>query len=153
MKRPIIFYNSRPEIVRRDITLPSGKQVVLSRESRTYKTDDPEEIEFLSKQAYIGAREVDDKEFIIYLTSRYQDMPNVERVGLTLEEMEKYLSTTETEKMIVQALRDKGYTVEAKADAIAESIDIPKPAPSVEVKPKVVKPKAKPKAKKSDPKK
>ena len=145
MNRPIIFFNSRPEIVRREITLPSGKKIVLSRECTTYKTDNPEEIEFMSKLAYIGAREVDDKEYVIYLTSKYSDMPNVDRVGLTNEDLEQYMANTETEKMIVDKLREKGYTIEAKAENAAKLIDIPVPEKPV-IKPK-------PKAKKSDPKK
>ena len=152
MNRPIIFFNSRQEIIRREITLPSGKKIVLSRECTTYKTDNPEEIEFMSKLAYIGAREVDDKEYVIYLTSKYSDMPNVDRVGLTNEDLEQYMANTETEKMIVDKLREKGYTIEAKAESAAKLIGIPVPEkPVIQVKPKLTKPN--PRAKKSDPKK
>ena len=120
--KPLIFFNSRSEVSRREITFPNGKKIVISREIPEYRTSDPEEIDFLSKQFAIGCRSLTDKEYVLHMTALFEDMPNVERSNLTREDIDGYLSSTAHEKLVIQRLRAKGYTVVKKIEDAAEGL-------------------------------
>lgn len=119
---PVTFFNSRPEISRREITLPSGKKIVLSRQTPHYRTEDKDEIEFLSKVSFVGARKLDDAEYRIWMTSEYSKLPNLEKRDISSEDIEAYVANGAYEDTIIKALRAKGYTVELKSKQFAKSV-------------------------------
>ena len=111
---PIIFYLAAPEVVQYSVKLPSGKIVLLKR-GEDYKTEDAEEIEFLSKQRYFGARKLDDKEFRIWATLRYKNVPTVDKVIEDKSYVEAMVWNSETEEYAVNKLKENGYTVYKKS--------------------------------------
>jgi len=122
MKEPVIFFNSRSEIVRREISLPSGKQIVIGTSCPEYKTEDPEEIDFLSRLFGVGCRKLSDSEFRLFMTSSYNDLPHVERKNITPEELEAFMASPAHEELIVEKLRAKGYTLEKKSEDFTSGI-------------------------------
>lgn len=120
MIEPLYFFNSRHEVVQRGITFPSGKSIVLNRTNNEYMTEDPEEIEFLSKLQYIGCRKMSDAEFRGYMTSKDEDLPRIGKKITCIEDIAQYMAPDALEKTIVSFLREKGYTIEKKKE---DSID------------------------------
>ena len=119
---PITFFNSRPEISRREIILQSGKKIVLSRETPNYRTEDKDEIEFLSKLSFVGARKLTDAEYRIWMTSEYSKLPNLEKREVTKEDIEAYVANEAHEDVVLKALRAKGYTVELKSKQFTKDV-------------------------------
>ena len=125
--KPLVFFNSRAEVVRREIVFPSKKKIVISRESPEYTTADKEEIDFLSKVFGIGVRALNEKEYTLYMTSRFEDMPHVEKKEITSSDLEVYLASTAHEKLVIELLRSKGYEISKKAEDFSEALSgVPK---------------------------
>lgn len=120
--KPLVFFNSRAEVVRREIVFPSKKKIVISRESPEYTTADKEEIDFLSKVFGIGVRALNEKEYTLYMTSRFEDMPHVEKKEISSSDLEAYLASTAHEKLVIELLRSKGYEISKKAEDFSEAL-------------------------------
>lgn len=117
---PLIFFNSRQEITKREITFPSGKKIVISAKHPEYQTDDPEEIEFLSDVFAIGCRKLNEQEYTGYLSARFEDMPHIHKRPVQ-ENIDKYTAITESEKHLVELLKEKGYTVYKRTERVRKT--------------------------------
>ena len=111
MNEPIVFYLASPEIVTYTIKFPSGKIHILKRGDK-YTTEDKEEQDFLSKQKYIGAAKLNDKEFRMWATLQFDKIPTVYNKQIeTKEDIEEYLWNSDTEQLAINKLKENGYTV------------------------------------------
>ena len=110
MIEPIIFYVAAPDILKYSVKFPNGK-IFIFHKGDTYETCDAEEIDFLSKQKFIAARKLDDKEFRVWATLRYKDVPTVEKKITDKTEIEAFLWNSESEEYAVNKLKEHGYLV------------------------------------------
>ena len=110
---PVKFYLVAPEIVNYSIKFPSGKIIILKR-GDVYQTEDESEVEFLSKQRYIGVSKLNDKEFRLWATMRYKDVPTVDKKIEDKTSIEAMLWNSESEEFAVNKLKELGYTVYKK---------------------------------------
>ena len=135
MQEPMIFGPSREEISVMTIALPSGKIIEIKRGS-TYRTEDPEEIEFLSKLSGVFCRKVTDSEFRTWAMAKLDSMPSVDNPQIkTVEDVAEYLWKDPIERLVMDHLKNLGYIVtkpdEPNGDAnIAEALDSIEPSPA-----------------------
>ena len=108
---PIIFYLSASDVVKGTYKLPSGSTIIITQ-SVPYSTTDDEEIEFLSKERFLGARRISDKEFRFFATKQFKDLPTVYNKNInSAKDVEEFVWTSESEQRIIAKLRENGYIV------------------------------------------
>jgi len=119
---PLIFFLADSAISKMTVTLPSGKQLLFDKgENRMYKTDDPEEIKFLTTSVKrLGARKLSDKEYRLHTARLFDNLPLVTKDIKTIEQVEKYLWNTEFERLVISILRQKGYTVASQTEKVLD---------------------------------
>lgn len=111
---PKVAYLANPEIVKYDIKFPSGKIITLTP-NKTYKTEDADELDFLSKQKGIGLGKMNDKEFRMWATLQFDRIPTVYNDNIKdKKDVEEFVWSSEYENEIVQKLKDNGYIIYKK---------------------------------------
>lgn len=114
MNEPITFYLVSPEIRSYTIKFPNGKILILNR-GDSYRTEDKDEQEFLSKQKGIAGRKLDDQEFRKWFTLQYADIPTVYNTKIKDKtDVEEFVWNSDTEEYAVNRLKELGYTVYKK---------------------------------------
>ena len=129
MQIPKKIYISGYDIVSMNLTMPNGKKFRMKR-GDSFITSDPEELDFFSKQKGIAVADIDIKELKRFIAQ--VEIPIIENTLITSENADKFKWNTEEEAMVVEKLKERGYTV------ISSSAEKSIPIPSVVVKPKVV---------------
>lgn len=122
----MIFFISRFNVSRYAITLPSGKKIVLMG-GKSYTTDDPDEIKFLSSQKGLGVRKVEDREYRIWATKKFNELPTCDNKELTKEDLTEFLLSSPQEKLLKSILESNGYIKDPTIDDSSEDKDAPTP--------------------------
>lgn len=117
---PVIFYLSAIDAVKATFELPNGKSIVLTQ-SVQYETSDDEEIEFLSKQRYVGVKRLGDKEFRYFAAKQFENLPTVYNEKIkSASDVEEFSWSSESEQRIIAKLRENGYIVYKKGEGKAK---------------------------------
>lgn len=131
MQVPVTYYNSRYGVIRRSISLPNGKVIVLCSSTPEYTTSDPEEIAFLSGVSFLGSKTASDSEVHAALAKNYDNIPSIHSPVKSVEEIFEHTPFSVFENIAIERLRENGYTVEKKnQDGVHGVLDAP-PPPSV----------------------
>ncbi|MFA7030414.1 MAG: hypothetical protein WC179_09075 [Candidatus Cloacimonadaceae bacterium] len=109
MNEPVTFYMVSPEVMRYSIKFPSGK-ILLLKKGETYTTEDKEEQDFLTRQKYLAAKKLDDKEFRMWATLQFNKLPTVYNKAISEpKDVEEFVWSSEFENAVVKKLKERGY--------------------------------------------
>ena len=114
---PITFYLSAVDAVKASFELPSGLNIVITQ-ATPYTTSNEEEIDFLSKQRFLGVKRLTDKEFRFFATKQFNKIPTVYNKDIKgPKDIEEYAWTSDSEQRIIAKLKENGYIVYKKKDS------------------------------------
>ena len=111
MNEPKKICLSRIEIIEASFKLPNGGSLVLTQKNPFYITDDPDVIDFMSRQKGVCIGDIDDVEYRSYMSRRFSELPSAFRTDVKSEEAERCRWDTEDEKLAIGKLKELGYIV------------------------------------------
>lgn len=106
---PIIFFLSRENVMSFQVKLPNGNGVLFTPISG-YTTSDPEEIEFLSQLKAIGARRITDREYRLWATKKFSELPTYDNDMISKDEIAEFLLSSPQEVLLKSILESAGYS-------------------------------------------
>ena len=108
MNEPLTAYITAYEVMEYTIKFPSGKVIRLTQ-GGSYTTEDKDELDFLSKQQFVGLKKMNDKEFRIWATKRLAELPSVYNQNVTEEVIRNAISFTQEEEQAYRNAIKEGY--------------------------------------------
>lgn len=113
MAEPRKIYIGAHDIRACELAFPSGKKVSLGFGKAPYITDDPEEIDFASRQTGVFIGALNDKEFRTYYTNLLEPKPVIE-AHVTEAQAQEFRWRDEWEPRILEELKARGYQIRRK---------------------------------------
>lgn len=109
---PLTFYVTSNAVLKVTIVIPSTKKRIVLSPGKSYETSDKDEIDYLSKQKFIAARKLGDKEFRTWATLQFKDLPTVYNTAIeTPKDVEEFVWSSEFENEVISTLKERGYII------------------------------------------